>query len=173
MRFDAAPWSRALKTMSVLGTIVLCGVSYAAYYAIPLPSGFTHDFGLGVASIPLAVLAACAWFVVRSYTLEGDALLVQRLATSTRIPLAGLTRAWRDENPCKGSIRVFGNGGLYSFSGWFYSKRLGRYRLLATDFRNAVVLRFEKRVIVVSPAAPGAFIEHLSRVFPNLDQSPE
>jgi len=166
--FRAAPWSTALKVMSLLGTVVLCAVSYAAFRAIPTPTGFTHHFGLGVALIPLVVLIASLFFVVRGYSVDARHLIVERLVTTTRIPLAGLTRAWIDPSACKGSIRVFGNGGLFSFSGWFYSKRLGRYRLFATDFRHAVVLGLPRGNVVISPAAPHAFIEHLQRVVPGL-----
>jgi len=36
------------------------------------------------------------------------------------------------------------------------------------DFRKAVVLSFQTRNIVISPAAPQAFIEHLHHIFPDL-----
>ena len=150
--------------------MILGGVSFAAYRAIP---GFTHQFGLGVALIPLAVLVGSTFFIVSGYTVEASQLWVKRLITSTRIPLSGLRRVWADPNVCKGSVRVFGNGGLFSFTGWFYNKRLGRYRLFATDSRKAVVLQFPDRVIVVTPAAPAAFMEHLHHLMPELLVGPE
>jgi hypothetical protein len=171
--FHAAPWPTSLKAVSLLGTIILGAVSYAAYRAIPAPGGFTHDFGLGVALIPLAALVGAAFFVVRGYTVEPRRLLVERLVSSTAIPLSGLRRAWVDPSVCKGSVRVFGNGGLFSFSGWFYNNRLGRYRLFATDFRSAVVLQFPNRIVVVSPSAPHAFVEHLRHLTPGLLVGPE
>lgn len=166
--FYSAPWSTSLKVSSLLGTIVLGGVSYAAYRSIPTSAGFTHQFGLGVALIPLIVLWLSILFIVRGYTVDSSGLSVKRLLTATRIPLMELRRVWADANVCKGSVRVFGNGGLFSFSGWFYSRRLGRYRLFATDFRNAVVLRFPDRAVVISPETPGALIEHLLQVIPGV-----
>jgi hypothetical protein len=171
--FHAAPWPLSLKIVSFLGTAVLCGVSYAAYRAIPTPTGFTHNFGLGVALIPLAVLIGAVFFIVSGYRIDSNELTVERLLTSTPVPLSGIVRVWADPLACKGSLRVFGNGGLFSFSGWFYSRRLGRYRLFATDWRNAVVLKFSDRVVVVSPAAPQAFIEHLKHIIPGLHVGPE
>lgn len=171
--FRSAAWSTSLKVVSLLGTIMLCGVSYAAYRSIPTSAGFTRQFGLTVALIPLIVLLASFLSIVRGYTVEFSELSVKRLLTTTRIPLMGLTHLWADTTVCKGSVRVFGNGGLFSFSGWFYSRRLGRYRLFATDFRNAVVLQFSDRAVVVSPEVPQAFIDHLCQVIPGLHVGPE
>jgi hypothetical protein len=166
--FRVAPWSTALKVLSLVGTVVLGAVSYAAFRAIPTSTGFTHNFGLGIALVPLAVLIASLFFVVRGYSVDATHLVVERLFTATRVPLTGLTRVWIEPHACQGSIRIIGNGGLFSFSGWFYSKRLGRYRLFATDFRNAVVLAFPRENVVVSPAAPHAFLEHLHHLVPGL-----
>lgn len=173
VRFLAAPWSPTLRAVSFLGAVGLCVLSYAAYRAIPKAAGFIHWFGLGVALIPLLALLACILFVVRGYTVSRDLLCVQRLCTATTVSLTGLQRVWHDDNVCKGSLRVVGNGGLYAFSGWFYSRRLGRFRLFVTDFRNSVVLKFADRVVVISPAAPLAFIEHLTRILPGVCLGPE
>jgi len=58
----------------------------------------------------------------------------------------------------RGSIRLFGNGGFFSFTGVFQSRKLGRYRAFVTDPARCVILRFTGRVVVVSPADPEAFI---------------
>jgi len=69
-------------------------------------------------------------------------------------------------------VRVSGNGGLYSFCGWFFSKRLGRYRLFATDLRSTVVLQFPDRTVVISPSAPRAFVEYLHQLIPSVAGTP-
>lgn len=167
--FPAAPWPLSLKLVSALGSVALLAAGFAAYRAIPVPSGFTHDFGLGVALLPVALLLGSLFFIVSGYAVEGADLYIERLVSSTRISLTGLSKAWVEPAVCKGSIRVFGNGGLFSFTGWFYSKKLGRYRLFATDFSHAVVLILPQRVVVVTPADPQAFVEYLRRRFPNAD----
>jgi hypothetical protein len=58
----------------------------------------------------------------------------------------------------RGSLRLLGNGGLFSFSGEFWNRRLGRYRALATDPSRAVVLRYPGRTIVITPHDPQQFI---------------
>jgi len=173
-RFPAAPWPVSLKVISAAGTVMVIGISFAAYHAVPALHGFTHYFGLGVALVPPAVLTGALLFIVSGYRVQSDALRVERLVTSTSVSLSGLTRVWADSQACKGSVRVFGNGGLFSFSGWFYSSRLGRYRLFATDWRNAVVLKFsDGRAVVISPASPQSFIAHLDRIIPGLQIGPD
>ena len=56
------------------------------------------------------------------------------------------------------SIRTFGNGGLYSFTGWFRNTALGAYRAFVTDPHRTVVLHFPTRTVVVSPSAPEDFV---------------
>ena len=172
IHFPAASWSTSLKVVSVLGTVALLGVGFAAYRAIPVPSGFTHHFGLAVALVPVIVLLGSLFFVVRGYAVEGNDLYVERLVSSTRVSLAGLSRVWFEPSACKGSIRVVGNGGLYSFSGLFYSKKLGRYRIFGTDFSHAVVLVLPRRVVIVTPENPHPFIENLHHRFPNIVVGP-
>lgn len=166
--FDVAPWPSSLVLVSLLGTVVLAAVGYGAWRVVPTPTGFTHNFGIGVALIPGAIIAGALLAMVRGYTLDKDELRVQRLLTTTHLPLATLRAAWADPAVCRDSIRVAGNGGLFSFTGWFQNPRLGRYRMLATDLRRGVVLQFQDRVVVITPASPAAFLEHLRRLKPQL-----
>jgi hypothetical protein len=151
---------------------LVLGVGIGAYRAIPVPTGFTHQFGLVVALILPALLFGSLLFMVTGYAVDGTELYVGRLLWSTRIPLETLSRVWIEPAVCKGSIRVFGNGGLFSFTGLFYSKRLGRYRLFATDISRSVVLILPARVVVITPAEPEAFIELVRQSFPNVQVGP-
>lgn len=167
-RFVAAPWSNSLKLMSALGTTVLVVVGISAYRGIPLVSGIAHTVGLGIALALVASLLGSILFAVTGYAVEGNALHIERPIFSTRVSLDGLERLWLDPSACQGSLRLFGNGGLYSFTGLYRNKKLGVYRLFGTDLRRCVVLRLPQRVVVITPAAPEAFIEHLQRVFPTV-----
>jgi hypothetical protein len=59
------------------------------------------------------------------------------------------------------SIRI-GNGGFFSFSGWYYNTRLGLYRVFVTDHRRMVFLRYPNRLVAISPAAPEEFVHDLT-----------
>jgi hypothetical protein len=166
VHFSAAPWSRSLKIISALGTILILAAGVAAYLSVPALPGFTHLFGLAIALVPPIILALSILFTVTGYALEGSDFYVERLFFSTRTSLAGLNWIKFDPTLCQGSMRVWGNGGLYSFTGLYRSKALGRYRLFATDLSQAVVLFRPGHVVVITPAVPEAIIEHMRLLFP-------
>ncbi len=164
--FSAAPWPVSLKVTSAAGSLLLLAVAYGALKAVP-PTGFAHAFGSVVACVPPAIALVGALFVVRGYEIDRTRLCIHRLLWSTVIRLDGLKRACEDPEAIRCSGRVFGNGGLFSFTGLYQNKKLGRYRLFATDPARAVVLLLPQRIIVVTPAAPQAFVGHVRRLFPS------
>jgi hypothetical protein len=57
---------------------------------------------------------------------------------------------------------LFGNGGLFSFTGLFRNRSLGTYRAFLTDLHRTVVLHFSKRTVVLSPSAPDDFVHDVA-----------
>ncbi len=147
-----APWARALVRISALGSLLLVGIAGMGLINAHGPVRWLATGG------PLAILALTALFTVRGYQLAPGWLRVRRLLGWTRISLNGLRSAEADAGAIRGSLRVFGNGGLFSFSGWYWNRRLGRYRMLLTDPERAVILRWADRIVVVSPDRPGEFV---------------
>ncbi len=141
-----ARWSASLIIVSVITTGICVGAGYAVVRVQPL-------IGALVFALPVIALLFC----VRGYTLEQSTLLVKRLLWNTEIPLHGLRSAEADPALLAGSLRTFGNGGFFSFSGWFYSRKLGKYRAFMTDRRDTVVLTFDDRTVVVSPQPADRF----------------
>lgn len=142
-----APWSTSLILMSSLGTLVTVG---AAVILLRHAVAFSW--------FPITLIAICALFTVRGYTITPDAILVHRLFWMTRLPASGLVAVQAKPNAMRKSWRIFGNGGFFSFSGFFKSQELGVHRALLTDLQRTVVLRYQTRTIVVSPADPEAFV---------------
>lgn len=152
-----APWSRQLRVATassvlLLLLLVLLGAMVAAGQQLsPLARG-------AMIVLPLVVIVAAAACTVRGYVLTEDAIVVKRLGWTTRLPLAGLESITGDAQAMNGSVRLAGNGGLFSFSGEFWNRKLRRYRALATDPSRAVVLRYPRRTIVITPHDPQHFI---------------
>ena len=115
-----------------------------------------------LALLPLAIILICALFTVHGYSITNDTILVERLFWTTRVPLNALKSVVFDPDATRRSIRIFGNGGFFSFTGYFRNKELGSYRAFMTDRRRAVVLRFLDQVVVVSPDRPQDFVETIS-----------
>ena len=155
MKFYKAPWSKLLIIISslvaALGAGIAIGIIWSGHEGLPW-----------VAVLPIAIVAGSALFTIRGYTVTADALLIHRLFWKTRLPLGGLESVLFEPDAMLGSIRLWGNGGLFSFTGLFRNKTLGSYHAFATDLRRTVVLRFPSRTVVVSPAAPETFAHDIA-----------
>jgi hypothetical protein len=157
-----APWSKSLMVASTFATLVCLGVSYALW-TLPLRGGSAESLRFWLSLLPLAVILICAFFAVRGYSIEDGEIAIHRLLWATRVSLRELQAVHFDPAATHGSIRTFGNGGFFSFSGYFRNKELGSYRAFMTDRRRAVVLRFATSVIVVSPDPPEDFVNMISQ----------
>lgn len=152
MKKYAAPWSTSLIVTSTIVTLICGGVAI-------LVAG---DGRWWIAALPLSIIFGGLLFTVRGYSLTSSELQVHRLFWATRVPLMGLRSARVEPDAMQGSIRTFGNGGLFSFTGRFSNTKLGSYRAFVTDPHRTVVLDFETRRIVVSPAVPEEFANDVS-----------
>jgi hypothetical protein len=159
MKTYKAPWGRMLKVASVMVTLICVGVSVVSAVSMPGVRVLTY---VAVVWLPLLILLGCVPFVVRSYTIADDAILVRRLFWNTRLELAGLKSAEVVPGAMRGSIRTCGNGGGFSITGWYWSRRIGAYRAYVTDLNCTVVLVFSKRKVVISPEDPGDFVAALN-----------
>jgi Bacterial PH domain len=151
-----------LIVASTFATLVCLGVSYALW-TLPLRGGSAESLRFWLVLLPLAVILICALFTVRGYSIGNRELEIRRLLWTTRLSLHGLQGAYFDPNATHRSIRTFGNGGFFSFSGHFRNKELGSYRAFMTDRRRTVVLRFPSSVIVISPDRPEDFVNTMSQ----------
>jgi hypothetical protein len=154
MKTYQASWGKLLKWISaglVALPIIFVGVSF--FLEVRLASTMGWWF----------ILLACLPFMIRGYAITEDAILIRRLFWTTRLERSGLKSAeFIPKVMCK-SLRTCGNGGAFSFTGWYWSKQLGSYRAFVTDLNRTVVLRFEKRTVVVSPDEPEDFVNELTR----------
>ena len=158
-RFKAR-WGKSLWIMSTLGTVICLGVSFLLLRTnLPFRVNTLH-FWLGILSLIPIVVAAL--FTVRGYSVSGNAVLVQRLFWSTSLSLAGLQSVEFRPDVVRGSIRTFGNGGFFSFTGYYRNKDLGSYRAFVTDPKRVVALRFPKGAVILSPDTPEEFVRVLS-----------
>jgi hypothetical protein len=149
-----APWGKVLKTTTALtvGLIVVVTAGILVF------GGSEPVVQMLAVSVPAIILVAALLFTIRGYVLTQDAILVKRLGWQTRLTLDGLHSVTGDAQAMQGTFRVFGNGGLFSFSGEFWNRKLGRFRALATDPSRAIVLRYPRRTIVITPHDPQQFI---------------
>jgi PH (Pleckstrin Homology) domain-containing protein len=144
-----APWGRSLRLTTAGSTAVLLIVLLLGLFTGPR---HLLVWRAAMVGLPLLVLLAPLPFMVRGYIVTEGHLEVRRLGWSTLLPLAGLTAVSGEPEGLRGSVRVFGNGGLFAISGWFWNRRIGRFRAYATDPSRAVLLRYrDGKNVVVTP----------------------
>lgn len=151
-----APWSRSLKLASAFSLGILAIVFVVGLRSVQMNAPWFASAVLLATPASIALLALP--FVVRGYVLTDREIIVQRLGHATRLSLDGLQSVTGDAEAMTRAFRLFGNGGLLSFTGLFWSRRLGRFRAFATDPSRAVVLKYHKRTIVITPHDPQQFI---------------
>lgn len=165
MSFYNAPWSNSLRITSSVITVLLAGVSLALTRHL---TGSASWLGF----LPLAILLCSAPFAVRGYTITPDAILVHRLFWRTRLALSDLESVRYEPGVMRGSLRIFGNGGLFSITGIFRNKTLGVYRAFATDPLRTVVLQFPTRTVLLSPSSPERFVHEVRQMLAPSPSSP-
>jgi hypothetical protein len=157
-RFEA-PMGRTIVWVS----IVVCALAVALYFALGssarLPGAPWLLRWLRV--LPMATVAVTALFAVRGYGLTREHILVHRPLWTTRLPRTGVVSVEHQAHAMRGSLRLFGIGGLFGVSGWFSSRALGRYRAFVSDPERTVIVRWADRVVVISPSPPESFVAAL------------
>jgi hypothetical protein len=158
IRFTA-PWSVGVKIISVLGTALLLGISLIGSQKIPESEPLAAR--LAATLLPLAVLLVTLPFIVRGYVLTGGELRIERLGWQNHFSLADVVSVEADPDAMRWSLRLFGDGGLFGYFGWFWNRKLGTYRAYGTNPKNTVVLKLSNRTIVITPHDPARFVEEI------------
>lgn len=156
-----SPWAVSVKITTAASCVLLIGMAGWGLFGTP---DFIPVRDLPMVILPLCILFGGMLFVIRGYELTPDVLYVKRLLWRTPIDLAGLVAAEADPQALSKSFRTFGNGGLFSISGRFWSRKLGHYRAYAMDPANSVVLKLTDRVVVVTPHDPRHFVHNIKQL---------
>ena len=147
-----APWGKLLWVFTGIGVIVLVGSTVGLLMAMPL-------FGILEAICFGAILLVCFLCTCRGYRLEGKTLIIERIGWEKRVSLETLKAVRHHPDLMKGSIRV-GNGGLFVFAGWFWSRTLGWFHLVGNDILGRpVLLELDGEKWMITPEDPNAFVK--------------
>ncbi len=152
-----APWGRALIVTSCLATVVCAAVPIYTLRFVTFPVVQTAVW------LPLLVPLLALAFIVRGYTITQDSVLIHRLWWDTVISRESIREVIDQPNAMVSSIRTCGNGGMFSFTGWYWSQALGFYKAYVTDFNRTVIIHKKVGAAVISPADPTAFVNDYYR----------
>lgn len=163
--------------MTIFACVVLAGVCIAL--SVPM-WGLKGQSGLGWqvatwinAPIIAAVVVFLVWMAtmtIRGYSLsdDGRGLCIHQWLGVRTVPLPG-TRESRevmvDPVALKGALRLWGNGGLFRFSGLHRNGKYGNMDLFVTSPAHCVVITggegSRQRPLILSPKNPETFAEML------------
>src|SRR5262249_11735957 len=114
--------------------------------------------GLAFTLVPVVAVIASLLDTVRGYVLTDEEIRIKQLGWGMRLPLEGLLSVTGSGATTPRWFRVFGGGALFSYTGFYWNRDLGLYRAFATDPSRAVILKYAKRRIVITPHDPQKFI---------------
>jgi hypothetical protein len=150
-----APWSTNLRRSSTIAMGVLLVAALVAFFVVPSDELITRILLTGIfIAIPLIAVLG----MIRGYVVTESEIHIRRTAGTIRLPLKTLKTVEGNAEALQGAIRLVGNYGLFSYTGFYWRKKLGFYRVYATDPNRAIVLRYPTCTVVLTPHDPQAFI---------------
>jgi hypothetical protein len=152
-----ARFAASLDTTSkVITSLVMVGAAVAAGFQVwPL------------AGILLLTTVLSFAFAPMGYELRGRTLRITRPLGAREISLDGLQEARAAvASDFSGTIRLWGNGGLFGYYGLFRTSALGTCRWYLTNRRNAVVIVAANETVLVSPDDHDAFLSAVHEAGP-------
>jgi len=110
------------------------------------------------ALILIGVWLYCYIYAPRSYEMRGDFLIVNFRIGSKRF--GPIVSCQTTKSRVIVGLRVFGNGGLFGYTGWYWNLRDGLHRSYATHRKKLILLETEAgRKILTSPVDPEGFVD--------------
>lgn len=105
-----------------------------------------------------------------SINIDTDNIIINRKLKPVTISLSGI-KSIREisDSEMKNTIRTFGNGGLWGYTGWFYNRNLGKMLWYCTQRKNYILIeKTDNKKIVISPDKPDELIQFIRLLAPQL-----
>jgi len=145
-RAFSASYDSTAKVISAVVCLLVIAVAWVVHMVFlavlfPLLIGFTYAYS------------------PRGYAISGGAIVVRRLIGDIRVPLADV-REVRAGTPddFTGCLRLWGNGGLFGYTGLFQTTKLGTCRWYVTNRSKAVIVATQSKTLVLSPDDVAGFM---------------
>lgn len=115
-----------------------------------------------ISLVPVAIIYFTRALAPRGFALNDIELVIDRPMNPIKIPLTSVTQVRRlEDTETKMALRLMGASGFYGHYGWFWNKRLGKFRLYAGRFNDLVLVRSGTTLFILGPEDTEAFTAHL------------
>lgn len=101
----------------------------------------------------LLTLVVSYGYSIKSYTVTSDELIIHRPIKDRVIKIEDITEIRIvDSTDMQGTIRTFGNGGLFGYYGKYYNSNIGNMTWYATQRKNRILICTQQSgKIIISP----------------------
>lgn len=144
-----AKMSPAIVAITMIVFAIIAGLFIASLY---------FSWMLLLAGFMVLVCAINYLFIPVGYELAGNRLTVfTHVGRREFEPVRSCSPV---NNSVAFGVRLFGNGGFFGGTGWFWNRRYGVYRAYVTSARRAdmVMIESARQKILISPENPSAFL---------------
>jgi hypothetical protein len=145
-----------LTKVLTLGVIVFFAyIAQKSVKALLVAEGDTTTILIhsGVIFVLLATLVVSYLFSTQNYLIDNNEFVIRRPISERKISIADIEEIRLvGEGDMTGTIRTFGNGGLFGYYGKYYNKTFGSMTLYTTQRANRVFIRTKSgSKIIISP----------------------
>lgn len=171
---ETAPPTGMVKFLTWMTTGILLFVILMMMFAGSVTSGLRSPVSgimWGVAMFMVVGSVLLLWLCwaqkPRMIRVEAGKLIVERRApwANIEVELGQLQRIEMLEKLPRMTWRLFGNGGVFCFSGSFYHRALGHFRASITTLKNLVLIVTPQRTLVISPARPQELVDYIKSMY--------
>ncbi|CAM3334198.1 hypothetical protein FLLO111716_04800 [Flavobacterium longum] len=149
-----APKSIWIKVIMLILGLVLFFLNAPMLFAMENADGLIFP-----AAILLLVFGVSYYFSIKKYEVLPGQIVVHRPFDKVVIRADGLVATRVEKKDIRFSIRTFGIGGIFSFTGTFWNRKFGAMTWYVTDMARAVLLTDPRtNKTIISPDDPEKFI---------------
>lgn len=107
----------------------------------------------GIILLLISIAVGSYLYSTSKYSVTGDVLIIHRPISNIVIKLSDIAEIQHvDSSYFSGTIRTFGNGGLFGYYGKFYNSKIGNMTWYVTQKKNRLLLQTkQENKIVISP----------------------
>jgi len=99
----------------------------------------------------------------RSIEISDKEIIIAGPFRAIKIPLSRDSIIQPTANGFKGAIRLFGSGGLFGYTGLYWSKSVGRFSSYVTNRSHSILIDSDSKKIMISPDDVSGFMEAVTQ----------
>jgi hypothetical protein len=144
-------------------------ISIPVYFSLKQAHAARWEYVLEIAPAAFILLSLdISMYLLKplSVNVAADAIVVDRKIKPVQISFTDIKEIRLVEpSDMRMSIRTFGNGGVFGYTGLYYNRKMGSMRWYCTQRKNYVLIATTKgKKMIVTPDEPGAFMNELESI---------